>query len=155
MGWDERLFVIAVFLHFESHLPDRQCELNYFLNDHPFHFLVVIEWNETNARYPLPTSSSTLTSYIVHYVWTMARIQLTNESMEEGRWGSGSVINYRKISFYKDPSPLACHFSQHAVNLINQHQSLHCWRPFQPESSDFMARSIHLLHLSVLQSWSQ
>lgn len=35
----------------------------------------------------------------------MFGIQLTGQCVAKGRWRSGSVINYRQISSYKDPSP--------------------------------------------------
>lgn len=50
-------------------------------------------------------ASSTLTSYSVHFIWTVFGIQLTGQCAAKGRRGSGSVINYRQISSYKDPSP--------------------------------------------------
>lgn len=35
----------------------------------------------------------------------MFGIQLTGQCVAKGQWRSGSVINYRQISSYKDPSP--------------------------------------------------
>lgn len=85
----------------------------------------------------------------------MFGIQLTGQCAEKGWWGSGSVINYRQISSYKDPSPPEHYFSWCAVNLINQWLSPHNLWPFQPASFYFMAWSFHFLHvLSVIQSLS-
>ncbi len=126
------LTAIAVFLvigmHFESHLPDRQGELNYFLIDHSFPLFgpYGVKWTNTRISITtMPLASSTLTSYSVHFIWTMFGIQLTGQRAAKGRWGSGSVINYRQISSYKDPSPLEHHFSWCVVNLINQQLSPH------------------------------
>lgn len=94
-------------------------------------------------------ASSTLTSFSVHFIQTMFGIQLTGHCAAKGQRGSGSVINYKQISSYKDPSPLEHHFSWRLVNLINQQLSPH---NHQPASLYFMARFIHFLHVSsVLQ----
>lgn len=94
----------------------------------------------------------TLSSNGVYFIWPLFGIQRT------GQWGSGSVINYRQISSYKDPSPVQHCFSWRAANLINQQKA------FYPASSCFMTWSTHFLYVSsVLHSsaeaemdvWSQ
>lgn len=82
----------------------------------------------------------------------MLSIQLTGQCAAKGQWGSGSVINYKQISSYRDPLSHEHHFSWCLVNLINQQLSP-C--NHQPASLYFMARFIHFLHVSsVLQCQS-
>lgn len=129
MGWNELHFVNnCCCVLGNKHAPHQTAKANlitFWLITY-FHFSDLMEQNEPKPGHPLPTTllaSRTCTSFSVHFIGAVFGIQLTGQCAAKGRWGSGSVINYRQISSYKDPTPLEHHFSWRLVNLINQQPS--------------------------------